>query len=89
MPYMSIGINIVAHRKLLGISQAECAKKSNIGIAKLSKIERGLLPNEPISSYVKIATALGIQIGDIFKQTSVIIKSKKSKDEKTNNLRNK
>lgn len=78
MTYRSIGMNIVAHRKLLGISQAECARKANIGISRLSKIERGLSPDEPISSYVRIAAALGIQIGDLFKQTAVIIKSSKS-----------
>jgi transcriptional regulator with XRE-family HTH domain len=82
MIYKSIGLNIVAHRKLLGMSQAECARRANIGIARMSKIERGLSSDEPISSYVKVATALGIQIGDIFKQTAVIIKSKKPEDDK-------
>lgn len=82
MIYKSIGLNIVAHRKLLGMSQVECARRANIGIARMSKIERGLSPDEPISSYVKIATALGIQMGDIFKEMAGTIKSRKSEEDR-------
>ncbi len=70
-----IGMNIVLHRKLRGVNQVECARKANIGVAKLSKIERGIsVEDVPLVTYLRIAEALQVEICDLLKKTTCDIK---------------
>ncbi|MBQ7883989.1 MAG: helix-turn-helix transcriptional regulator [Phascolarctobacterium sp.] len=74
--FKDIGMNIVFHRKLRGITQVILAKRVNIGIAKLSKIERGLdVENVPLSIYLKIAESLNISVIELIKSTDVRVKT--------------
>ena len=74
--FKDIGMNIVFHRKLRGITQVILAKRVNIGIAKLSKIERGLdVENVPLSIYLKIAENLNISVIELIKSTDVRVKT--------------
>lgn len=74
--FKDIGMNIAFHRKLRGITQVILAKRVNIGIAKLSKIERGLdVENVPLSIYLKIAEGLNISVVELIKSTDVRVKT--------------
>lgn len=69
--FKDIGLNIVFHRKLRGINQAEC----NIGVAKLSRIERGLSVEDiPLKIYLQIAEALQVELCHLLKSTAVDVK---------------
>lgn len=67
-----IGANIVLHRRLRGITQVWCAQKARIGVATLSKIERGIAGDGvPLTTYIRIAEALNISIIELLKTTDV------------------
>lgn len=73
--FKDIGLNIVFHRKLRGINQAECARRANIGVAKLSRIERGLSVEDiPLKIYLQIAEALQVELCHLLKSTAVDVK---------------
>ena len=73
--FKDIGMNIVFHRKIMGITQITLAKNTNIGVAKLSKIERGIDVTEvPLSIYLRIAESLNITLVDLLKTTDMRVR---------------
>lgn len=73
--FKDIGMNIVFHRKIMGITQITLAKNANIGVAKLSKIERGIDVTEvPLSIYLRIAESLNITLVDLLKTTDMRVR---------------
>lgn len=74
--FKEIGQNIVLHRRLRGINQINCAARAGIGVALLSKIERGIeVEKVPLATYIKIAEALNLSFYDLLKRTEVMVKS--------------
>jgi len=74
--YKDIGANIVFHRKLRGLTQVVLARNVNIGVGKLSRIERGIDVGEvPLSVYLRIAESMNINIVELLKTTDARIKS--------------
>jgi len=70
--YKDIGANIIFHRRLRGLTQMMLAQRLNIGVAKLSKIERGIdVLEQPLSIYLRIAEQMNISIMELFKTTDV------------------
>ena len=70
--YKDIGANIIFHRRLCGMTQVALAQRLNIGVAKLSKIERGIdVLEQPLSVYLRIAEQMNISIVELFKTTDV------------------
>ena len=70
--YKDIGANIIFHRRLCGMTQDALAQRLNIGVAKLSKIERGIdVLEQPLSVYLSIAEQMNISIVELFKTTDV------------------
>ena len=75
-------MNIVFHRKLRGLNQVDCARRANISVAKLSKIERGVsVEDVPLATYLRIAEALQVELFDLLKKTAVEIKVMRVKKE--------
>ncbi|MBR6511737.1 MAG: helix-turn-helix transcriptional regulator [Phascolarctobacterium sp.] len=67
-----IGVNIIFHRRLIGVTQAVCARNCGIGVALLSRIERGLnVENVPLTTYIKIAESLSVPMTDLLKTSEV------------------
>lgn len=80
--FKDIGMNIVFHRKLRGLNQVDCARRANISVAKLSKIERGVsVEDVPLATYLRIAEALQVELFDLLKKTAVEIKVMRVKKE--------
>lgn len=74
--FKDIGMNIVLHRKLRGVNHVDCVRKANIGVAKLSKIERGIsVEDVSLKTYLQIADALQVELGDLLKKTVCEIKA--------------
>lgn len=74
--FKDIGMNIIFHRKLRGITQMDLARRINIGVAKLSKIERGIdVIDIPLSVYIKIAEKLNVSVIELLKTTDVRVKN--------------
>ena len=70
--FKDIGANIIFHRRLCGMTQLALAQRLNIGVAKLSKIERGIdVLEQPLSVYLHIAEQMNISIVELFKTTDV------------------
>ncbi|MBQ7883899.1 MAG: helix-turn-helix transcriptional regulator [Phascolarctobacterium sp.] len=70
--YKYIGTNIIFHRRMRGLTQMALAQRLNIGVAKLSKIERGIdVLEQPLSVYLRIAEQMNISIVELFKTTDV------------------
>ena len=70
--FKDIGVNIIFHRRLRGVTQAVCAKNCGIGVALLSRIERGLnVENVPLTTYIKIAESLSVPMTDLLKTSEV------------------
>ena len=70
--YKDIGANIIFHRRMRGLTQMMLAQRLNIGVAKLSKIERGIdVLEQPLSIYLRIAEQMNISIVELFKTTDV------------------
>ena len=70
--YKDIGANIIFQRRLCGMTQVALAQRLNIGVAKLSKIERGIdVLEQPLSVYLRIAEQMNISIVELFKTTDV------------------
>ena len=71
-----IGLNIVLHRKLRGINQADFARTCNLSVRNLSKIERGMDVNEvPLVVYLRIAEKLNVSLADLLKTTDVRVRN--------------
>ena len=74
--YKYIGTNIIFHRRMRGMTQVALAQRLNIGVAKLSKIERGIdVLEQPLSVYLRIAESMNINIVELLKTTDARIKS--------------
>ena len=70
--FKDIGANIIFHRRMHGLTQMMLAQRLNIGVAKLSKIERGIdVLEQPLSIYLRIAEQMNISIVELFKTTDV------------------
>ena len=70
--FKDIGANIIFHRRMRGLTQMMLAQRLNIGVAKLSKIERGIdVLEQPLSVYLRIAEQMNISIVELFKTTDV------------------
>lgn len=70
--YKDIGANIVFHRRLRGLTQVVLARNVNIGVGKLSRIERGIDVAEiPLSVYLRIAESMSVPIIELLKTTDV------------------
>lgn len=73
--FKDIGTNIVFHRKIRGITQVCLAKNVRIGVAKLSKIERGIDVSEvPLTIYLRIAESLNVSLVDLLKTTDMRVR---------------
>lgn len=65
--YRQIGAKIVYFRKMRRYTQEELAFRAKISASYLSRIERGIyVRGVPISTLMKIATALDVQVNDLF-----------------------
>ncbi len=70
--FKDIGTNIIFHRRMRGLTQMALAQRLNIGVAKLSKIERGIdVLEQPLAIYLRIAEQMNISIVELFKTTDV------------------
>jgi len=59
--------NIRKMRQKKGISQDRLSKKADLALNTIVKIETGESPNPTVETLEKIAKALGVSIGDLFK----------------------
>jgi transcriptional regulator with XRE-family HTH domain len=59
------GARVKKRREALGWSQEALAEQADLGVAYVSDIERGVY-NPGLKNVVKIARALGVQVGDLF-----------------------
>ena len=53
-------------RKQKGVSQDRLSKEADLALNTIVKIETGKSPNPTIETLIKIAKALGVNIGDLF-----------------------
>jgi len=62
-----IGENIRKLRQQKKISQDRLSKEADLALNTIVKIEIGESPNPTVETLEKIAKALGISVGDLFK----------------------
>ena len=65
LPSKIISENIKKHRKKLGLSQDQLARKANVPYSTYLKIESGYTPNPSIQTVINIAEALYVSIDDL------------------------
>ena len=58
----SIGEQIAARRKMLGLSQAALAKQAKVGHSTLDALENGRLGELGLSKIIKLLSALGLEL---------------------------
>jgi len=58
----SLGEQIAAKRKALGLTQSELAKKAKVGLSTLDALENGRLGELGYSRITNILTALGLEL---------------------------
>jgi transcriptional regulator with XRE-family HTH domain len=58
----SIGEQIAARRKKLGLSQAALAKQAKVGHSTLDALENGRLGELGLSKIIKLLSALGLEL---------------------------
>ena len=58
----SLGEQIAAKRKALGLTQRELAKKARVGLSTLDALENGRLGELGYSKVTNILTALGLEL---------------------------
>lgn len=63
---LRIGRNVRAERGRVGLRQDELAFRASLGVAHLSRIERGVV-NSSVTTYVALARALGVNITELFR----------------------
>lgn len=67
--YKRIGAKIAYYRKLNALTQVNLADRIGITSGYLSQIERGVdTLGVPLSTYMRIADAMGISIQDLLKE---------------------
>ena len=64
----TIAKNIKKLRQTKGISQDRLSKLADLSLNSVVNIEAGNNPNPTIETLTKIAKALGVTIGDLFKK---------------------
>jgi transcriptional regulator with XRE-family HTH domain len=62
LPLSSLGEQIAAKRKTLGLTQPTLAKKARIGLSTLDALENGRLGELGYSKITNILTALGLEL---------------------------
>ncbi len=62
LPLSSLGEQIAAKRKTLGLTQTMLAKKARVGISTLDALENGRLGELGYSKITNILTALGLEL---------------------------
>lgn len=62
MTLLSIGEQIAARRKALGLSQAALAKQAKVGHSTLDALENGRLGELGFSRIVRILSVLGLEL---------------------------
>lgn len=63
---LRIGRNVKAERGRAGLKQDELAHRASLGVAHLSRIERGLV-NSSVTTYVALSRALDIEVTELFR----------------------
>jgi len=63
----TISENIKKMRTKLGLMQDDLAKKADIKYTTLMKVESGAVNKPSVQTMIKIATALGVSLGDLMK----------------------
>ena len=64
----SVSKNIRRIRQEKGMSQDRLSKKADLALNTIVKVETGENPNPTVETLKKIAKALGVTIGDLFKE---------------------
>ena len=64
----TVSDNIRKLRQKKGISQDRLSKEADLALNTIVKIETGESPNPTVETLEKIAKALGVQVGDLFKK---------------------
>lgn len=64
----SVSKNICRIRQAKGMSQDRLSKKADLALNTIVKVETGENPNPTVETLKKIAKALGVTIGDLFKE---------------------
>ena len=64
----SVSKNIRRIRQEKGMSQDRLSKKANLALNTIVKVETGENPNPTVETLKKIAKALDIPVGDLFKE---------------------
>jgi transcriptional regulator with XRE-family HTH domain len=67
---MDLGSRIRAARRAAGLSQEELARRADMSLKGMGDIERGVVPDPHYSSLSKIASGLGIPIGELLEEPS-------------------
>ena len=67
---LQIGNKVRALRKKKGLSQAKACDDRSISIDTWSRVERGRPKNPTLATFVEMANALGVQVGDLFPRSS-------------------
>ena len=58
----SIGKQIAARRRTLGLSQAALAKQARVGLSTLDALENGRLGELGLSKIIRLLSALGLEL---------------------------
>lgn len=64
----SVSKNIRRIRQAKGMSQDRLSKKADLALNTIVKVETGKNPNPTVETLKKIAKALGVSVGDLFKE---------------------
>jgi len=64
----SVSKNIRRIRQEKGMSQDRLSKKADLALNTIVKVETGENPNPTVETLKKIAKALGVTVGDLFKE---------------------
>jgi len=64
----SVSKNIRRIRQKKGISQDRLSKKADLALNTIVKVETGEKPNPTVETLKKIAKALDVPVGDLFKE---------------------
>jgi len=64
----TVSKNIRKLRRGKGISQDRLSKKADLALNTIVKIETGKNPNPTVETLKKIAKALDVSVGDLFKE---------------------
>jgi transcriptional regulator with XRE-family HTH domain len=62
LPLLSLGEQIAAKRKALGLTQTALAKKARVGLSTLDALENGRLGELGYSKITNILTVLGLKL---------------------------